>query len=243
MKNASAVPATLDPPQDMRIVRAALYDEVVQRLRQMIFEGELAPGSRVPERVLCERFGISRTPLREALRALASEGLIELAPHRGARVSRLSPTDLDHMFEIMEALEALAGELACVRITEAGIAHVKRLHEEMVRHYRQRNRPEYFRCNQRIHESLVQAAGNPVLSRLYASLGDRMRRARYMANLSEERWRQAVEEHEAILDALIRRDAARIGPLLKAHLHHKRIALNTALQTSEQEESVQDASR
>nr|PZN02426.1 MAG: GntR family transcriptional regulator [Pseudomonadota bacterium] len=227
----------------MRIVRAALYDEVVQRLRQMIFEGELAPGSRVPERVLCERFGISRTPLREALRALASEGLIELAPHRGARVSRLSPTDLDHMFEIMEALEALAGELACVRITEAGIAHVKRLHEEMVRHYRQRNRPEYFRCNQRIHESLVQAAGNPVLSRLYASLGDRMRRARYMANLSEERWRQAVEEHEAILDALIRRDAARIGPLLKAHLHHKRIALNTALQTSEQEESVQDASR
>lgn len=234
---------TSEPNNGMRIVRAALYDEVVQRLRQMIFEGELAPGSRVPERVLCEQFGISRTPLREALRALAAEGLIELAPHRGATVSKLSAAELDHMFEVMEALEALAGELACLRITDSGIAHVRRLHEEMVRHYEQRNRPEYFRCNQRIHEALVEAAGNPMLSRVYAGLGDRIRRARYMANLSEERWREAVEEHEAILEALIARDADRIGPLLKSHLHHKRVALNGALRSSEPQAPDQDASR
>lgn len=216
-------------PNSTRIVRAALYDEVVQRLRQMILEGELAPGSRVPERILCEQLGISRTPLREALRALASEGLIDMAPHRGATVSKLSARDLDNMFEVMEALEALSGELACERISEVGIAQVKHLHDEMLKHYKRRDRPEYFRFNQLIHEALVQAAGNAVLSSVYAALGARIRRARYMANLSEERWHHAVEEHEMILAALIDRDAVRLGTLLKDHLRHKRQSLNAAL--------------
>ena len=229
MKKADSLEEMAEPSSSTRMVRAALYDEVVQRLRQMILEGELAPGSRVPERILCEQLGISRTPLREALRALTSEGLIDMAPHRGATVSKLSASDLDNMFEVMEALEALSGELACERITDMGIAQVKRLHNEMLKHYKRRDRPEYFRFNQLIHETLVQAAGNAVLSSVYAALGARIRRARYMANLSEERWHQAVEEHEMILAALISRDAAQLGTLLKDHLRHKRQSLNAAL--------------
>src|ERR1700738_2048711 len=100
-------------PKSMLISRISLHDETVSRLRAMILEGELLPGSRIAERELCDRFGISRTPLREALKVLAAEGLVELLPHRGARVSRLSDHELRDAFEIVSALEALAGELAC----------------------------------------------------------------------------------------------------------------------------------
>ena len=118
------------------IERQSLHEAVTARLRDMIVEGEYPPGSRLPERVLCETFGISRTPLREALKVLASEGLLELAPHRGARVAGLTAMDVDELFPVMGALEALAGELACARITEMELAEIRALHYQMVLHHR-----------------------------------------------------------------------------------------------------------
>lgn len=203
------------------ITRRALHDEVVARLRDMIVEGELAPGERVPERELCERFGISRTPLREALKVLAADGLVELQHHRGATVSQLNVAAIDDMFQVMEALEALAGELACERASDAQIAAIRALHERMREHHARQELSDYFRLNQRIHESIVASAGNPVLSGLYRGLSVRIRRVRYMANLSPARWDQAVAEHQAILEALIARDGARLGRLLREHLRHK----------------------
>src|SRR5689334_15276811 len=94
-------------------VRGSLHERVIAGLRDMIVEGELAAGARIPERVLCERFAVSRTPLREALKALASEGLVELLPNRGARVTRLTEQDVEDMFQVMASLEALSGTLAC----------------------------------------------------------------------------------------------------------------------------------
>ena len=201
--------------------RVNLHDELVERLRELIVESELEPGARVPERELCERFAVSRTPLREALKVLASEGLLELQPHRGARVTRLTAADLDEMFPVMGALEALAGELACARITEAEMAEVRALHYQMVLHATRGELPEYFRLNQRIHEAIMAAARNPTLARLYRGLAGRVRRARYLANMSKPRWSQAVAEHEAILAALEARDGAALGRVLKAHLRNK----------------------
>lgn len=215
-----------DAPQP--IVRAALHDEAARRLRHMILEGQLAPGSRIAERAICEQLGISRTPLREALKVLASEGLVELLPHRGAQVSTLGREDIDHMFEVMGTLEALAGELACARITDAEVAAIHDAHEQMARHYARQERGEYFRLNQEIHERIVAAARNPVLANVYNTLSARIRRARYQANLSPARWRQAMEEHEAILAALAERDAARLSRILKEHLLHKRDFVKTA---------------
>lgn len=229
MDQTDTRPAPGDAPAPPRIVRGELFDEVVQRVRQMILDGELAPGSRVPERLLCEQLGISRTPLREAMRALATEGLVDLTPRRGATVSRMSAADVNNMFDVMEALEALAGELACRKISDEGIAEIRRLHEEMLEHYRRHDRPAYFRLNQRIHEALVRAADNSVLAGVYTTLGARIRRARYMANLSDDRWQDAVAEHEMILDALARRDGKRLSALLKDHLRHKRNSLDAAL--------------
>ena len=201
--------------------RENLHDELVERLRELIVESTLEPGARVPERELCERFAVSRTPLREALKVLASEGLLELLPHRGAQVTRLTAADLDEMFPVMGALEALAGELACAQITEAEMAEVRALHYQMVLHATRGELAEYFRLNQRIHEAIMEAARNPTLARLYRGLAGRVRRARYLANMSKTRWSQAVAEHEAILAALERRDGAALGQVLKAHLRNK----------------------
>ena len=203
------------------IVRATLHDEVVTRLRDMIHEGALVPGERVPERHLCELFGISRTPLREALKVLASEGLIVLLPNRGARIAKLTRKDMEDMFEVMGSLEALAGELACRHIDDAQLAEIRALHFEMLAQHARRDLQAYFRLNQQIHEAIVRAAANPVLAAMYHSLSGRVRRARYMANMSRQRWDEALHEHELILKALEARDSEALGPMLRDHLRHK----------------------
>jgi DNA-binding GntR family transcriptional regulator len=205
----------------MLIARLSLHDETVVRLRSMITEGELLPGARISERELCDRFGISRTPLREALKVLASEGLVELLPHRGARVTMLSAPELRDAFEVVAALEGLAGELACRRIDAAALAAIEALHVEMAGHYRRGDLAAYFGCNQAIHEAINRAAGNQQLTELYALLSNRVRRARYLANHSPERWAAAMREHDEILDALRRRDGPACHALLRAHLAHK----------------------
>ena len=209
----------------MLISRLSLHEETVTRLRALITEGELLPGARIPERHLCDRFGISRTPLREALKVLASEGLVELLPHRGARVTRPSEAELRDGFELVAALEGLAGELACARIGAAELAHIEALHAQMTEHYRRRELTQYFACNQAIHEAINRAAGNAQLTEMYALVSNRVRRSRYLANHSPERWAEAMREHEGILDALRRRDGATCAALLRDHLQHKLYAL------------------
>jgi DNA-binding GntR family transcriptional regulator len=214
---------------DLAIVRETLHNKVVTRLRDLIVEGALPAGSRIPERELCERFGISRTPLREALKVLAAEELVELLPNRGARVARLNETDVENMFQVMGALEALSGSLACQRITEAELAEITALHYQMLAHYARRQLPEYFRANQAIHEAILDAARNPVLKATYLGLAGRIRRARYAANMSEERWAAAVREHEALITALARRDSEAAARILKEHLDNKSAVVRGSL--------------
>jgi DNA-binding GntR family transcriptional regulator len=205
---------------------ASLHDDILSRLRDYIVEGNLAEGDRIPERDLCEMFGISRTPLREALKVLAAEGLLELLPNRGARVRALSEQDLAELFDVMGGLEALAGRLACERITEEEIAGVEKLHHEMYGFYLRRDLHGYFQCNQLIHQKIVAAAGNAALSATYASFAGRIRRARFSANLARkrDRWGEAMREHEAILDALRRRAGQELSDVLFLHLRNKRAA-------------------
>jgi DNA-binding GntR family transcriptional regulator len=204
------------------IVRPALQGEVVSRLKQMIDDGVLIPGSRVPERRLCAQLGVSRTPLREAFRALEAEGLIEIRPHRGATIRKLKPADLDHMFQVLEVLEALAGELACDAMTDAELADTERLHERMMKAFRQRDRRTFFRLNRQIHEGIVHAARNPTLTRIYDGLSGQTHRIRYMAHNTDAQWEIAVSEHEKIIAALKARNRRTLQSLLRAHLKHKR---------------------
>lgn len=203
------------------IPRRSLHDELVERLRGLLLEGQLEPGDKVPERELCERLDVSRTPMREALKVLAADGLITLIPNRGAVVKRLSRAELADLFQVMGALEALSGELACKHITDAEIDRIERTHRKMVGHYRKGNLPGYFQCNRRIHELILEASRNHVLAAQYRSLSMRMQRPRYLANLSTGRWSEAVSEHAAILEALRARDGGRLSRLLTSHLEKK----------------------
>lgn len=214
------------------ITRRSLHDELVVRLRDMIVEGEIAPGDRIPEKDLCARFGVSRTPLREALKVLASEGLLTLSPHRGAHVARLTVNDIEEMFPVIGALEALAGELACARLDEETLAEIRALHYQMVLHYQRGDRSAYFKLNQAIHEKILACAGNRTLTALHQSLSGRVSRARYQANMSAARWVQAVNEHEAILAALEARDGGGLSAILRRHLANKAETVKESLLVS-----------
>ncbi|MDB5547649.1 MAG: GntR family transcriptional regulator [Tardiphaga sp.] len=205
---------------------ASLHADVVTRLRDYLVEGHLLPGARIPERELCERFEISRTPLREALKVVAAEGLIELLPHRGARVRQFTEVDIRNLFEVIAGYDFVAGRLACARITDDGISAIERLHLEMYAAYLRRELTDYFRLNQMIHLAIVDAAANPVLSANYASANAAIRRLRFSANLlNRDRLSDAMREHEGMIDALRRRAGEELGLLMYAHMQTKRDAV------------------
>lgn len=200
----------------------SLHADILTRLRDFLVEGHLAPGARIPERELCERFDVSRTPLREALKVLAAEGLVELLPHRGARVRHFSETDIRNLFEVIAGFDFVAGRLACARITDDEVAAIERLHLEMYAAYLRRELADYFRLNQMIHLAIVEAAGNPVLSANYASANAAVRRLRFSANLvNRDRLSDAMREHESMIDALRRRAGQELGMLMFLHMQTK----------------------
>ena len=128
------------------VTRHTLHDELVGRIRDMIIEGHLEPGARIHEGQLGAALGVSRTPLREALKFVASEGLIDLVPGRGGVVRRLSPRDVRNMLDVLIALETLAGRLACRNATNQQIEEVRSLHDRMMELYAQRNRLEVLQA-------------------------------------------------------------------------------------------------
>ena len=211
------------------ITRRHLHDELLGRLRDLIIGCELRPDAKIPEKELCERFGVSRTPLREALKVLAYEGLVVLQPNRGATVSRLTLSDLDDLFPIYSRLEALAGELACQHCSDAEIAAIRSLHNEMLEQYRQRDRKRHFELNEAIHEAIHTGSRNPTLRAMLQSIASRIRRARIYANAADERWADAIREHEAIIAALEARECTRLANCLRVHMENTFQSIKQAL--------------
>ena len=206
----------------LEIERRPLHEEVADRLRVLLTEGSLVPGSRLNERVLCERLRVSRTPLREAFKVLAGEGLVALLPNRGAMVIELSRADIEHTFELMAALEALSGELAARRVTDAEIAEMRALHFEMLAAHARRDLPAYYRVNLAIHRLINAAARNPVLADTYRNVNARIQSLRFKSNLDRDKWDAAVREHAEMVEALSARDGARLAAVLRRHLENKR---------------------
>ena len=211
------------------IVRRPLHEEAADRLRDLIVQGRLAAGIRLNERLLTAELGVSRTPLREAFKVLATEGLVELLPNRGAIVAQMDPVRLSESLAVMGALEALGGELACRSATDAQINEIRALHYEMLAYHARGDLAGYFKFNQAIHLKIVKYSGNAMLYNIYRQMNGNVRRARYMANLSKERWDAAVREHDEILAALAARDIKRIKALLSDHLAHKLASVLAAL--------------
>lgn len=206
---------------------------LAERLRELIIEGDLAAGARLNERMLCERLGVSRTPLREAFRVLAAEGLVDLQPNRGAQVVALSDDDIRESFEVMGALEALSGELACRRIRDDEVAEIKALTFEMLACHARRDLPAYYRLNRAIHDRINLAAGNALLRQTYVTLNQRIQNLRFRSNFDRDKWNRAARQHADIVEALEARDAARLAAILRNHLEHKGQAVLDGLRRGE----------
>ena len=204
------------------ISRGALHDQLAQRLRSLLVEGRIAPGAKLNERELCEQLRVSRTPLREAIKALAAEGLVDLLPNRGAVAVKLGPADVGHAFEVLAALEGLSGELAAARASDAEINEIRALHFEMRACHARQDLSGYYRLNARIHAAINQAAGNPVLAMTYRRLNARVQSLRFRTNQDGAKWQRAVLEHERMVEALAARDGAALREVLVQHLLHKR---------------------
>ncbi|MEZ5660855.1 MAG: GntR family transcriptional regulator [Burkholderiaceae bacterium] len=205
--------------------RQVLHREAAQRLRQLLVEGEIAPGAKLNERELSTRLQVSRTPLREAIRTLAAEGLVELLPNRGAFAVRFSEHDIADTFEVIAGLEAQSAELAAQRITDTELAELRALHFEMLAAYLRRDLSAYYRRNAQIHDAINAAARNPVLRELYRTVNARLQALRFRSNFDERKWARAVEEHETMITMLAARDAEGLRRPMIEHLTHKRDAV------------------
>lgn len=214
------------------IPRAALHEQVAHRLRQMLVENRIAPGAKLNERELSEVLKVSRTPLREAIKMLAAEGLVELLTNRGAIAVELSEADVFNTFEVMAGLEAQSGELAAQRITDAELTEIQAIHFEMLAAYTRRDLPSYYRLNAAIHSAINAAAKNPVLTSTYQQVNARLQALRFRSNQDGEKWTTAVKEHERMIHALQTRDPLVMRQVLLDHLYNKRDVVMAQLRAS-----------
>jgi DNA-binding GntR family transcriptional regulator len=242
MQSEPALEAALRPML-AAVDRRVLHEAVAERLRELIVEGVLAPGAHLNERVLCAQLAVSRTPLREAFRTLAGEGIVELQPNRGAVVAAMRREDIEHAFELMATLEALAGELAARRATRAERDELRALHFEMLAAHARRDLPAYYRSNSAIHRRLVDCARNPVLADTYARLNARLQALRFRSNLNREKWDAAVAEHAAMIEALDAGDGARLSAVMRGHLDHKRATVLAQLDGAPDTPGTSEAGR
>jgi DNA-binding GntR family transcriptional regulator len=210
------------------ISRRYLHDEVAERLRELIRAGELEPRARVNELELAERFGISRTPLREAIKILATEGLLDLLPNRGARVASISMEEIDEMIEVVAGLEATAADLACRSISDQEVAAIEEKHRAMVDAWTREDHITYFTLNREIHEAIMQASRNATLQGIYTNLSGRIQRARYAAHKTPAQWERAVREHERMIELLKKRDGEALSAVVREHIRGKKAVIGAA---------------
>ena len=191
------------------------------QLRERIIQGEFPPGSRLNERMLCDLLGVSRTPLREAFRVLASEGLVQIEPNRGAQVVALSEANIREAFEVIGGLEAMSCRMACERATDQEIAEIRALTYEMMASHARHELPTYYRINREIHERISLAAHNSLLKQLYEAQNARIQNLRFVSNENRQKWDLAMREHIEMAQALDARDADRLAAIMRQHLQRK----------------------
>jgi DNA-binding GntR family transcriptional regulator len=204
----------------------ALYQDVADRLRKLIYDGALAPGSFIDERALVALFGISRTPLREALKVLHAEGLVRLTPRRGSWVAgELTPQDLDEIFPLMSLLEGLCAFEAVKKATPAGVRRLETIHARLERLAAAGDVSRYYEENYEFHEAVQELAANPYLSRTVSELRRFLRLLRGRQLRVPGRMQASLAEHRKLMKALRRRDPEEAERVMRAHLMAQRAAL------------------
>lgn len=212
----------MDPSQ---IAQTALYQEVAERLRQRIFAHELPPGARIDEQALAIDYGISRTPLREALKVLAAEGLVTLRPRRGCFVTEVSEQDLDDIFPLMAMLEGRCALEATTRATPGNLAELDKLHGQLERFAESHEIERFFEANQAFHYQIQEMSGNRRLRQVIQDLRKVLKLTRLLSLGIDGRLQQSLAEHAAILAAIKAGDAAGAQAAMHDHILAGRKAL------------------
>jgi DNA-binding GntR family transcriptional regulator len=208
------------------IAHRALYQEVADRLRRLIYDGELPLGSAVDEQALALAFGISRTPLREALKVLHEEGLVRLTPRRGCFVAgELSPADLDELFPVMALLEGRCAWEAVKKATPEEVRRLEAIHARLEKLAARGDVAGYYEHNYAFHEAIQALAANPWLSRIASDLRRFLKLLRGRQLRLPGRLQASLQEHRQVMRALHRRDAALAERVMRAHLLAQRAAL------------------
>jgi DNA-binding GntR family transcriptional regulator len=195
-----------------------LSHRIAANLRERIVTDELPGGTRIPERTLAAELSVSRTPLREALKILAGDGLVTLLPNRGAAVAQPSAQEIEERLELLAELEGFAGRKCADAATEEEIREIRALHHEMLAAYERRDRRAYFHLNQKIHKAVVAAAHNRALITTHEQLNHQLYSYRFRSSGNPVHWQTAIKEHGEILDALTVRDGQTLSTILQAHL-------------------------
>jgi len=193
----------------------ALYQDVAERLRQQIFDRELEPGGWIDEQKISAEYGISRTPLREALKVLAVEGLVTMKVRRGAYVTEMSADDVAQVYHVLGLLESDAAALVARHATEAQLHELRTLHERLERQVRQRD--EFFATNEQFHLALLEIAGNRWTQQIVSDLRKVMKLNRHHSLFKQGRLAGSLAEHRALMQAIERHDAQAAQRLMRSH--------------------------
>jgi len=208
-----------------RITSQALYMQVADRLREQIYQNELAPGDAIDEMALCERFGISRTPLREALKVLDSEGLIELIPRRGSFVRRMDIEELNELFPVMVVLEGLCAREAVENCATEDLQRLEKMHEKLESFAGQSDVDAYYEQNFVFHQAIQDLSGNKWLQRVIGDLRKVLRLARHMQLTIPGRLEQSLNEHRQIMQAFKEKDPDLADQNMQNHLKQQWFSL------------------
>jgi len=207
-----------DTESNSLIPRRSLQEEIASRLREEIIEGIWEPGARLHERVLCERYGVSRSPVREAFQIMVKEELLELHANRGAVVTRPTLTDALENMEIIIALESLAIGLACENASDEQLAEIKQLNERMHDCCERNEILEYYNLNNDIHKGIVMAGGNSALVSMHEHVDRHITRLQKLSGALKDNPKGSMAEHEQFINALLNRDASTASAKIEAHL-------------------------
>jgi DNA-binding GntR family transcriptional regulator len=200
------------------IQKKTLHEEIANNLRDMIMSGELREGDKIKENDLCDMMGISKTPLREALRVLSAEGLIRLIPNRGSYVTTPTFEEIKEMFDVMSVLEGVCARTAAEKMNAKDFSKLEKLHNKLEESFRRRDQKKYIHQNNSYHALVQELAGNKTLNQIVNGLRQKILLYRFQSLNLPERFEQSIREHRDLLAAFRNRDPEKAEMLMTSHL-------------------------
>jgi DNA-binding GntR family transcriptional regulator len=203
----------------MKIIKKkTLHEEIANNLREMIMSGELMEGDKIKENELCDLMGISKTPLREALRVLSSEGLIRLVPNRGSYVTTPTFEEIKEMFDVMCALEGVCARTAAEKMSDHDFSKLEKLHQKLEKNFKHKDQKEYIQQNNLYHTFVQELAGNKTMNQIVNGLRQKILLYRFQSLNLPGRFEQSIQEHRNLLAAFRDNDPEKAEMLMKSHL-------------------------